>query len=199
MARKNKILRNNREQRMAGDTVFSRRSFLLLGSSAIASAFMPAIAARGSVADIINNTESGADISAQADTDFRKISQFLTGKDLSPELCARAWWALTNHDSAFIGKYQALRNFIAAGNAADIDSLKTDAAFTEELQQTAAAMISAYYLGYVGAPQAVRAHDDTIFITYTQALMYRLDYERVPIPTYSRWGEDFWGSPENPD
>jgi len=176
----------------AAGGAFSRRNFLVFGGAAAAAAhFAPVITARAAV-------ETAGGLAASVGGDFYRISQFLTGKEMAPLLAERAWWALTNHDSAFAGKYEALRAFIAASRARTINELKTDKAFSPALRQTALAIISAYYLGYVGTPQSLHAHDDTIFITYTQALMYRLTYDKTPIPTYSRWESGYWDSLVNP-
>jgi len=179
------------EKKIADRGTFSRRNFLFWGGAAAAASFVLVLSAQAAV-------ELNEGIVTPAAAGFHDISQFLTGKEIVPQLAERAWWALTNHDSSFGEKYQILRDFIAASNARTIDQLKTHKAFDTALRQTALAIISAYYLGYVGTPRSLRAHDDTIFITYTQALMYRLTYEQTPIPTYSRWESGYWGSLANP-
>jgi len=181
---------------------FSRRGFLRLSATAVAAAFLPVIAARAqNAAGIGAGGAAAAGNSAAAanlPADFRRVSAFLTGKPIAGELAECAWAALTAHNAAFAGDYGALSQFLAGRREETIDALQSQPEFTGRPRDTAKAIIAAYYLGYVGTPQALRAHDDVLFVTYTQALMYQLTYEHTPIPTYSRWGHDFWGSAVNP-
>jgi len=171
----------------------SRRAFLRLSGAAVAAGFLPVIAARAEMAGRAAGTNGAAQ-----PADFIRLSAFLTGKPIAPQLAKRVWAALSKRDADFAGKCAELRQLIAAVNAPDIDMLKNRPEFSDAMRETAKAIISAYYLGYVGTPKPLRAHDDVEFITYTRALMYQLTYEHTPIPTYSRWGHDFWGSAVNP-
>jgi len=176
----------------------SRRNFLLLSASAVAASFLPAIAARAAI-----GVGKGADSSSvlpphiDAPLDFRNFSQFLTGKEIDGKLAERAWWAMANHDPDFPAKYTVLRDYIAANHLNNIEELKDRTDLSPALRQTAMAVISAYYLGYVGAPLPLRAHDDTIFITFTQAKMYQANDDMAPINTYSRRHSGYWVSAAN--
>lgn len=181
---------------------FSRRGFIGISAAAAAS-FLPLPVWRAAFAQTNAGAAGAEALNAAAErailpADFQTVSHFLTGKEISPMLAQRAWAALAGHEADFAGRYGALRDFIRRAGAANIDVLKNNKAFQGALRQTALTIISAYYLGYVGTPRPLRAHDDTVFITYTQALMYQLTYERTPIPTYSRWDTGYWDSFVNP-
>jgi fructose 5-dehydrogenase small subunit len=158
---------------------WSRRSFLLA-------------TALGVAATTFSAPWMSAGAFAAASPQFHGLSEFLTGKSLDTTLTERAFSALSKVDSGFDAKAQALNAFIEQQSLANVDALSVAPGFTPELKATAMAIISSYYLGYAGTARPGKAHDDTQFVTYTQALMYRLTYDYTPIPSYSRWGTGYW-------
>ena len=156
----------------------SRRKFLTLTSVTVSASFIPVMNAQ-----VLAQT-TGAD--------FQKLSAFLTGKEIKQELAQKAWDALLKVDNTFSEHYEKLRNFITSYNVKTVDDLQQHPDFKGELRQTAMTLISAYSLGYAGTARPVHAEDNTVFITYNDALMYSLTYHYTPIPSYSRWGTGYW-------
>lgn len=126
--------------------------------------------------------------------EFHALSQFLTAKSLDATLTDRALSALTKVDAVFATQASQLADFIRQGGFNDIEALKTAASFNETYRSTALKIIASLYMGFAGTPRPGHAEDDTQFVTYTQALMYRLTYDYVPIPSYSRWSTGYWTS-----
>ena len=131
-------------------------------------------------------------------SDFRSLSEFLTAKPISQSLADRAQIALATVNPGFAQKVSGLISFLKSVNAASIDAIKDDPRFAGQLKTDALTIVSAYYLGFAGTPDSAKAEDNTVFITYTAALMYRLTYEHTPIPSYSRWGTGYWSTLSNP-
>ena len=63
------------------------------------------------------------------------------------------------------------------------------------LRETAATIVSAWYLGYTGTPIPLRAEDDTGFVTFTGALMYEPTMDATVRPSYARAGLNYWVEP----
>lgn len=166
-------------------TDLSRRNFL------ISSLFLSAVATGTFVSGF-------SPAFAQPASAFQKLSEFLTGKQISAELAARASEALVKVDPSMSQRLETLSTFVDAKAATTIDALKNDPEFSGDLRDTAMTIISAYYVGFAGTPRPGHAQDDTVFITYTQALMYQVTYEHTPIPSYARWGTGYWSSLTNP-
>ncbi|MER5172424.1 sugar dehydrogenase complex small subunit [Thioclava kandeliae] len=129
---------------------------------------------------------------APAQTDVANLASLLTGKDVNAALAMRAQAALTENNPDFPANMDALQEFVAQSGATDIEALKDMPGFEGSIRQTAQDMISALYLGYVGTPKGQSAVDDVKFVTFTEALTFQLTHDYTPIPSYSRWGTDYW-------
>ncbi|MHB8284706.1 MAG: sugar dehydrogenase complex small subunit [Caulobacteraceae bacterium] len=124
--------------------------------------------------------------------DLHPLAQLLTGKPLDPWVVARATSVITSQNPNFPADATALAGFIKTNNIADIEALKVDPRFAGKMHDTAKLLISALYLGYVGTPGDASAHDGVQFVTFTDALTFRLTHDFTPIPSYSRWGTNYW-------
>jgi hypothetical protein len=135
---------------------------------------------------------------APADTGaFRTLSAFLTGTpDLDTEIAARAFGQLTELDANFPEKAGALASAVAASEAPSMDDFLAHPASSDlSLRDSAATIVSAWYLGYTGTPISLRAEDDTGFVTFTGALMYAPTMDATVRPTYARAGLNYWVEP----
>lgn len=130
----------------------------------------------------------------KAEEQFRRLCEFLTAKELDLSLTSQAFSALTKVDAKFNDKAASLADFIRNNKVVDIEALKAFPSFTAGIRETALNIIGSLYMGYAGTPRPGQAEDDTQFVTYTQALMYRLTYEFTPIPSYSRWSTGYWST-----
>jgi len=160
-----------------------RRTFLVSGTFALA--------ALGGVPALIVPAKA-----SDAET-FRTLSAFLTdAPDIDPALAARAFGQLTELDAAFPEKTAALADVVASSLAPSIDDfLAHPASSGSGLRETMVTIVSAWYLGYTGTPVALRAEDDTRFVTFTEALMYGPTMDATVRPTYARAGLDYWVEP----
>jgi hypothetical protein len=135
---------------------------------------------------------------APADAEaFRTLSAFLTGApDLDAEIAARAFGQLTELDAAFPEKAGALAAAVATSDAPSVDDFLAHPASSDlGLRATAITVVSAWYLGYTGTPIALRAEDDTGFVTYTGALQFEPTMDATVRPTYARAGLNYWVEP----
>lgn len=129
--------------------------------------------------------------------DFLAVSRFVTGSALSDDgAIARAWSQLVSLDAAFpeaVGKLNVAIHGAGLHSMADYlaSPLSQDAA----LKKTAETIVSAWYLGYTGDFVEHAAKDDTGFVTFAGALMWRPTIDATVIPTYSRGATDFWIMP----
>ncbi|WP_321880952.1 sugar dehydrogenase complex small subunit [Paraburkholderia bannensis] len=165
----------------------ARRAFLSHGGLMLgALAVFPALAVSQAQA---GQDSPGAAISQQ---DFHQLAQFLTGKTLDGALAVRALAALMKVDAQFGAKAASISSYIAKNTLADVDAFSRHAVLPENIKADALAIIASFYLGYAGTAKSGAAHDNTQFVTYTQALMYRLTERYTPIPSYSRWGTGYW-------
>ncbi|WP_310631244.1 sugar dehydrogenase complex small subunit [Paraburkholderia sp.] len=165
----------------------ARRVFLAQGGVMLSAlAMFPALAIAPA------HAEPGAPVAAISQQDFHQLAQFLTGKTLDGALAVRALDALLKVDAQFGAKAAAISRYIATHSLADVDAFSQYAALPATIKADALAIISSFYLGYAGTAKSGAAHDNTQFVTYTQALMYRLTERYTPIPSYSRWGTGYW-------
>ncbi len=79
-----------------------------------------------------------------------------------------------------------------ANSVTSAAAFKVHRGLSESLRQDALAIVSSLYLGYAGVAKWGVANDDSQFITYTEALMYRLSTGYTPIPSYSPWDTGYW-------
>lgn len=160
---------------------YSRRSFIT-SSAAILGAF--------TVAPVF-----GLDITsskANSLTGMQGIAEFLTAKKIDAALANKAGAALSKIDSEFTTHLISLANFIIKNNIQDIETLKSANGFEGDIKLTAQKIISALYLGYAGDPIPLSSDDNVQFVTYTQAITFKLTERFTPIPSYSRWGTGYW-------
>jgi hypothetical protein len=135
---------------------------------------------------------------APADTGaFLTLSAFVTGAvDLDAEIAARAFGQLTELDASFPDKAGALAAAVAASDAPSMDDFLAHPESSDVgLRATAVTIVSAWYLGYTGTPIALRAEDDTGFVTYTGALQFEPTMDATVRPTYARAGLNYWVEP----
>ncbi|NVO27230.1 hypothetical protein HJ526_07360 [Donghicola sp. C2-DW-16] len=124
--------------------------------------------------------------------DSMAIAELVTGKTIDPALAKRAVDAITVTQPDYPQALSRLASFAAEQGITDVETLKTADGFDGELKTTAKTLISALYLGYAGTPVAHTSDDGVQFVTYTQALTYRLTEPYTPIPSYSRQGTGYW-------
>jgi hypothetical protein len=160
-----------------------RRGFVMAGAVALA--------AFGGVRWLVTPA-----LASDADT-FLTLSGFLTDvPDLDPALAARAFGQLTQLDAGFPEKTARLAGAVTSSLAPSIDDFLAHPASSDTaLRETATTIVSAWYLGYTGTPVPLRAEDDTGFVTFTGALMYRATIEATVRPTYARDGLNYWVEP----
>ncbi|WP_434776942.1 sugar dehydrogenase complex small subunit [Neisseria sp. Ec49-e6-T10] len=182
---KEKGLINEAEQN-AHQSGMTRRTLLTSLGVLFASSVVPFALAQKDPMSIVANHE----------VKFLELSQFLTGKQLDPILANRVLEALSKIDSSFPKKAKFLEKEIRWAQLHDVDAFKTSTLFEQpELKETALTIISAWYLGYAGTPVDQVATDNTVFITYTQALMYLPTQNALVIPSYMKWGTNYWVNP----
>ncbi len=128
---------------------------------------------------------------------FRNLSAFLTGRPgLDDVLAARAFGQLTELDAGFPERAGALAAAVAGSDAPSMDDFLAHPASSDAaLRATAVTVVSAWYLGYTGTPVALRAEDDTRFVTFTGALQFDPTMDATVRPTYARAGLDYWVEP----
>ena len=160
-----------------------RRTFLVSGTFALA--------ALGGTRALIVPAEA-----SDAET-FRTLSAFLTETPyLDPALAARAFGQLTELDPAFPEKVGRLSEVVTSSLAPSMDDfLAHPASSGSAIRETMVTIVSAWTLGYTGTPVPLRAEDDTRFVTFTGALMYRPTMDATVRPTYARDGLNYWVEP----
>ena len=128
---------------------------------------------------------------------FVAMSRFVTGSDLVDDAAiARAWEQLVALDASFPAAVARLRGAIdRAGLTSMTAFLASPLGRDAGLLATVRTITAAWYLGYTGtfAPQSSR--DDTGFVTFAGALMWRPTIDATVIPTYSRGATDYWIDP----
>ena len=160
-----------------------RRTFLATGTFALA--------ALGGLRALIVPAEA-----SDADT-FRSLSAFLADDPaIDPTVAARAFGQLTELDPDFPQKVARLADTVTSSLAPSMDDfLAHPASSPTPLRETMVTIVSAWYLGYTGTPVPLRAEDDTRFVTFTGALMFRPTMDATVRPTYARDGLDYWVEP----
>ncbi|MCC3742559.1 sorbitol dehydrogenase family protein [Rouxiella badensis] len=128
---------------------------------------------------------------------FYPLSLLLTARtQLSQVVAQRALNYLSAEDNQFPAKLQQLVQALSAANITHADQLNGHAIMAANgTGATARKVISAWYLGFTGTPIAMRAVDNTRFVTYTDALMYAPTIDATVIPTYSRGHTNYWTQP----
>ena len=128
---------------------------------------------------------------------FVATSRFVTGSALADEAAiARAWSQLVALDAGFAAAVDHLHAAVGSVGLANMSAflaspLGKDAA----LLKTVETITSAWYLGYTGTPGDHVVKDDTGFVTFAGALMWRPTIDATVIPTYARGGTDYWVNP----
>lgn len=160
-----------------------RRAFVVSGAFALA--------AFGGARWLIAPAEA-----SDAET-FGTLSAFLTdASDIDPAVAARAFGQLTELDATFPEQTANLADAVSSSLAPSMDDfLAHPASGDTALRQTMLTIVSAWYLGYTGTPVALRAEDDTGFVTYTGALQFRPTMDATVRPTYARAGLNYWVEP----
>lgn len=123
---------------------------------------------------------------------IHQMAEFVTAKKIDPALAIRAGKAITKTDPAFPDHITNLNRFIKDHNLADIEALQTAPDFDGALKKAAQKLISALYLGYAGEPVMLSSEDNVEFVTFREALAYRLTKDYTPVPSYSRWSTGYW-------
>lgn len=167
----------------------SRRQFML-GSAW----FLGAAAVPNFVVKAASVLASPQDQYAQ----FLELSHFLLGAyPLNEQVAHRIHTALSGRDPAFGQEVAGQLALCRAKAWADVEAYRVSAHFLDQgdSRRLALSIISAWYLGYVGTPSGNTAHDDAQFITYTQALMYQPTAQTLVIPSYVKWGTNYWAQP----
>jgi fructose 5-dehydrogenase small subunit len=129
--------------------------------------------------------------------DFVATSRFVTGSDLTDDAAiARAWSQLVALDAHFPAAVAQLGEAIRQGGARTMaEFLASPHGQDAALLKTARTITAAWYLGYTGTFAAQSSKDDTGFVTFVGALMWRPTIDATVIPTYSRGATDFWIDP----
>ncbi len=167
----------------------SRRGFLLTSAvmGALAVMHLPRIIPLAMGAEA--NGESALDVGhAAAQADFARLSAFVTSRDsLDRVSAARFFESLSKHDHAFASKVSALLAYIDSQKFPHMDDFLSAAKDNKEQMATATHIVSAWYLGIVGAGS------DAELITYESALMYTPTQGILAVPTYGpgplAWGD----------
>ncbi|MDG6095015.1 sorbitol dehydrogenase family protein [Acetobacter sp. AN02] len=129
-------------------------------------------------------------------SDFLTVSCFLTGKnDLSPAVAARAYAALSSADATFAASVSDLLGAICTGRLADMKMFDDFARQYPEPAAAALHIISAWYLGYTGTPEPLCSEDDSAFVAYESALMFRPTADVTAPPSYTPGRTDYWQEP----
>jgi hypothetical protein len=179
---------NKRAASKTGAFAAIRRRDLLVGIGVVALLAGSGIALETSIAA----ADSGAPPVA-----FIQLSQFITGADLTDgPAMARAWTQLSALDTGFPAAVAHLHSAVAsAGFKAMADFLASPLAKDAAVLKTVSAITAAWYLGYTGTPGSLTMTDNTGFVTYTGALMWRPTAGLMVIPTYSLGATNYWVDP----
>jgi fructose 5-dehydrogenase small subunit len=128
---------------------------------------------------------------------FAEISRFVTGSRLDDETAlGRAWSQLVALDAGFPQAVQRLRDAVTQAGLVSMSAfLASPLAQDAALIRTATTITSAFYLGFTGTPVSHRDKDDTGFVTFAGALMWRPTIDNTVIPTFARGKTDYWIAP----
>ena len=119
------------------------------------------------------------------------VSEILTGRrGLPVDITERLSSLLIKHDPQFPQQLARLFNHLSALSADERENIvgKLDDADVK----TAFAIISPWYLGFIGHPSTTKATDDAEFVTFLSALMYEPTQDMTIRPSYARAGGDYW-------
>lgn len=170
----------------------TRRNFIFKMSFLLGcSVSLPSIM-RAASPHIVNETAT------TSPTTMHEVSELVTGKKLDEQLTSRCAVVLSKADTSFPHSLIALKEFISTNNIANIEALKQNAGFDTSLKKTAQQIIGALYLGFIGDPKSNTTEDDVRFITYTQAITYKLTNHYTHIPSYSRLKSGYWAHLPDP-
>lgn len=164
-----------------------RRGLLLgIGTTALAAGMGLGSIARG-------NAAAGAPPPAA----FGEISRFVTGSQLDDSRAIdRAWTQLVALDAGFPQAVQRLAQAVKQAHFGSMAAfMASPLAKDAALIKTATTITSAFYLGYTGTAIDHRVKDDTGFVTFAGALMWRPTIDATVIPTFARGGTDYWIQP----
>ena len=128
---------------------------------------------------------------------FHFLSLLLTERsELNMGVSKRAFAACSLADPLFPAKMNVLWDKIQSQGLTSVRLLAASPFYQDEgMKDTVQKIVSAWYLGYTGTPVALRATDDTRFVTYTGALAYDPTRDATVIPTYSRGHTNYWAVP----
>ncbi len=128
---------------------------------------------------------------------FVAMSRFVTGSDLVDDAAiTRAWAQLVALDAGFPAAVAQLAGAVdKAGLKTMTEFLASPLGKDAALLNTARTLTSAWYLGYTGTFASHASKDDTGFVTFAGALMWRPTIDATVIPTYSRGATDYWIDP----
>ncbi len=128
---------------------------------------------------------------------FITASRFVTGAPLDDGAALdRAWTQLRALDADFPRAVDRLADALRRSGAATMTAfMGSPVAKDAALLKTATTIVSAFYLGYTGTPVEHRMKDNTGFVTFVGALMWRPTLDATIIPTFARGGTDYWVKP----
>lgn len=128
---------------------------------------------------------------------FVAMGRFVTGSDLTDEAAiGRAWAQLVALDAGFGDAVTQFQQAVQGAGLANMAAfLASPLGKQDALVKTARTITSAFYLGYTGTPGDHVVKDDTGFVTFVGALMWRPTIDATVIPTYARGGTDYWIRP----
>lgn len=128
---------------------------------------------------------------------FIKISQFLTEKvDLDNLIAKRIYITLRKQDVNFNKNLQELDATIANSQFLDVNKfIHSELNKDPLLFNTVKTITKAWYTGYIGTATPLYLDDNTQFITYRDALMYRVTTDTTVIPSFSKWSYNYWVTP----
>lgn len=126
-----------------------------------------------------------------------QVSEFITDKsDLKLILAQRALSNLWIDDSEFMDKLRELHATISQSGFPNATTFSKSLLMQNpQIADTVKKITKAWYLGYTGTPVSHRDKDNTQFVTYTDALMYRPTSDATIIPSYSKEKLNYWVNP----
>lgn len=164
-----------------------RRGLLIgIGTTALAAGMGLGTIAHGTAAD-----------GAPPPAIFVDVSRFVTGSRLDDsQAMGRAWSQLVALDAGFPDAVQHLADAVKQAQMGSMAAfMASPLAKDAALLRTATTIVSAFYLGYTGTAIDHRVKDDTGFVTFAGALMWRPTIDATVIPTFARGGTDYWIKP----
>ena len=168
------------------DTLLTRRSFLSnTGILATAALFRPVL--------------SWADTPSLSpeQLSFVEFSHFLTNEvQLEEIIIERVYTCLVQGDAAFLTSALQTYQAIKKAGLSNADELNMHPIIDHPLYGAIIKKtVKAFYLGYTGELVGLSAKDDSQFVTYTGALMFKPTLDATVIPSYSRGKTNYWVNP----